>query len=219
MNEEKVLTTQSNQVTIVGEIVSDFKFSHEVFGEKFYEFNLSVKRFSGITDIIPCLVSERTICIFKNTTLSHVKINGRFRSYNKVIDDKSTLVLAVLVKDIELVDESSINPVNKENNMIILDSIIVKPPILRKTPLGRKIADVLVAVHRPYGNKSDYIPCICWSEIAQYVSTLSVGDKLKITGRIQSRQYVKTSPTGEMIDKTAYEVSVYSIDLDTHDEN
>ena len=192
---------KNNKVCITGEIVSDASFSHEVYGEGFYEFFVRVMRLSGQADILPVTVSERLIegaSLKKGKSISAI---GQFRSYNKLENGKSRLMLTVFVR--ELVDfEQDRNP-----NSILLSGYICKPPVYRTTPFNREIADILVAVNRAY-NKSDYIPCIAWGRNARFVKTLSVGERVAVSGRIQSREYQKKLSEDEVKIMTAYEVSV-----------
>ncbi len=192
---------KKNQVYISGEIVSDAKFSHEVYGEGFYEFFVRVLHLSGQADILPVTLSERLIqggMLGKGKTIFAL---GQFRSYNKIENGKSRLMLTVFVR--ELLEEMP----DKNPNSILLSGYICKPPIYRTTPFNREIADVLVAVNRAY-NKSDYIPCIAWGRNARFVKNLTVGDKIAISGRIQSREYQKKLSETEIKTMTAYEVSV-----------
>lgn len=194
-------TEKNNKVFLMGEIVSDATFSHEVFGEGFYEFFVRVPRLSGQEDILPVTLSERLI---QGATLAKGKsicAVGQFRSYNKLENGKSRLMLTVFVR--ELLDA----PPDKNPNNILLSGYICKPPIYRTTPFNREIADVLVAVNRAY-NKSDYIPCIAWGRNARFVKDLAVGDHIAISGRIQSREYQKKLSETETRTMTAYEVSV-----------
>ena len=195
------VTEKNNKVYVMGEIVSDAKFSHEVYGEGFYEFFVRVMRLSGQADILPVTLSERLIqggSLCKGKTICAL---GQFRSYNKIEGGKSRLMLTVFVR--ELLDDVP----NKNPNSILLSGYICKPPVYRTTPFNREIADVLVAVNRAY-NKSDYIPCIAWGRNARFVKTLCVGDKIAISGRIQSREYQKKLSETECRTMTAYEVSV-----------
>ncbi len=195
------VTEKNNRVYIAGEIVSDAKFSHEVYGEGFYEFFVRVLRLSGQADILPVTLSERLIqggMLGKGKTIFAL---GQFRSYNKIENGKSRLMLTVFVR--ELLEEMP----DKNPNSILLSGYICKPPIYRTTPFNREIADVLVAVNRAY-NKSDYIPCIAWGRNARFVKNLTVGDKIAISGRIQSREYQKKLSETEIKTMTAYEVSV-----------
>ena len=195
------VTEKNNRVQVTGEIVSDAVFSHEVYGEGFYEFFVEIKRLSGQADILPVTLSERLIqggMLAKGKTLCAV---GQFRSYNKLENGKSRLMLTVFVR--ELLEQTT----EKNPNNILLSGYICKPPVYRTTPFNREIADVLVAVNRAY-NKSDYIPCIAWGRNARFVKNLSVGDRVAISGRIQSREYQKRLSDTEVKTMTAYEVSV-----------
>ena len=194
-------TDKNNKVYICGEIVSDATFSHEVYGEGFYEFFVRVARLSGQADILPVTLSERLIqggMLCKGKTLCAI---GQFRSYNKIEGGKSKLMLTVFVR--ELLDELP----GKNPNSILLSGYICKPPVYRTTPFNREIADVLIAVNRAY-NKSDYIPCIAWGRNARFVKNLTVGDRIAVSGRIQSREYQKKFSETEIKTMTAYEVSV-----------
>lgn len=195
---------ENNQVIIMGEVASKFEFSHEVFGEGFYMVDIKVKRLSNSDDIIPLMVSERLIDVTKYFTGESIEATGQFRSYNKHEDEKNRLVLSVFVREILFVEEELDGT---KSNTIILDGYICKAPIYRKTPLGREIADLLLAVNRPYG-KSDYIPCICWGRNARFASSFQVGDHVQVLGRIQSREYVKRISDLESEKRVAYEVSV-----------
>ena len=194
-------TLENNRVFISGEIVSDATFSHEVYGEGFYEMTVAVKRLSGSLDELPVTVSERLIEENKLKRGATLSAFGQFRSYNKLVDGKSKLMLTVFIKEIVLEQEV------KNPNSIVLIGHICKRPIYRTTPFNREIADVLIAVNRSY-NKSDYIPCIAWGRNARFSKSLSVGDKIAISGRIQSREYQKKISETEVKTLTAYEVSI-----------
>lgn len=199
---------ENNQVTMMGEIVSAFQFSHEVFGEGFYMVELAVSRLSNYSDYIPLMVSERLIDTEQDYTGQFIRISGQFRSYNRHEEKKNRLVLSVFVRELEFLDEID---ENEKTNQIFLDGYICKPPVYRKTPLGREIADLLMAVNRPYG-KSDYIPCICWGRNARYASAVEVGGHVLIWGRIQSREYMKRISENETEKRIAYEVSVSKLE-------
>ena len=199
---------ENNQVTIMGEIVTPFTFSHEVFGEGFYMVEVSVRRLSNSQDQIPVMVSERLIDVSQDYTGEFIMVSGQFRSYNRHDEVKNRLVLSVFAREIEFVEEELDGA--KTNN-ILLDGYICKLPVYRKTPLGREIADLLLAVNRPYG-KSDYIPCICWGRNARYASSFEVGEHVHITGRIQSREYVKKLTEERTERRVAYEVSVSKLE-------
>ena len=208
---EKFMTDkmfENNQVSIVGEIVSEFTYSHEVYGEGFYMMEVSVKRLSDFVDYIPVMVSERIIDVESNMVGQFVYISGQFRSFNRHEERKNRLVLSVFAREIELLEPEE----EEEGNQIFLDGYICKEAIYRKTPLGREIADLLVAVNRSYG-KSDYIPCICWGRNASFASGFEVGTHVQIWGRIQSREYVKKISETKVEQRTAYEVSVSKIEI------
>lgn len=195
------LAEKNNQVFISGEIVSDAEFSHEVYGEGFYEMSVLVKRLSGQGDILPVTISERLIADRDLGVGVSINALGQFRSYNKLVNGKSKLMLTVFVR--ELLDETPI----KNPNCIVLTGYICKPPVYRTTPFNREIADILIAVNRSY-NKSDYIPCIAWGRNARFAKNLAVGEKIAVSGRIQSREYQKKITDDEVLTMTAYEVSI-----------
>ena len=202
---------ENNRVCIIGEIVSEFTFSHEVFGEGFYIANVSVNRLSDMVDVIPLMISERLIDVTKDYRGMKIEVAGQFRSYNRHEGTKNKLVLSIFVRELRFIEEDEMPEEQSKSNQIFLDGFVCKPPIYRKTPLGREIADVLVAVNRPYG-KSDYIPCICWGRNARFASTFEVGTHVQIWGRIQSRDYVKKLSETQVEQRTAYEVSVSKIE-------
>lgn len=192
----------TNIVTLCGVVETNPVLSHEIYGEKFYEVELKIKRLSEQFDIVPITVSER---LFSSSMLeigAEICVIGQFRSYNKIIDDKSKLMLTVFVREI-------VSCVPSPNN-IELYGYICKPPVFRTTPFNREICDLLIAVNRAY-NKSDYIPCIAWGRNARFVKYLSVGEQVVVFGRIQSRQYQKRINEEETVQKIAYEVSISKI--------
>lgn len=199
---------ENNQVIIMGKVVGDFTFSHEIFGEGFYMLDVEVARLSDSCDIIPLMISERLIDVEEDYKGAYVCVSGQFRSYNRHEEKHNRLVLSAFARELKfLEEEDSLAPVNQ----IFLDGYICKPPVYRKTPLGREIADLLLAVNRPYG-KSDYIPCICWGRNARYASAFEVGGHVLIWGRIQSREYMKRIGENETQKRIAYEVSVSKLE-------
>ena len=202
----------NNKLAITGKILEVPVFSHEVFGEGFYETKIEVKRLSEQVDILPITISERLIIEHDIKVGDIISVSGQFRSYNKLVDDKSRLMLTVFVREI-LDDEQMIS-----GNNIDIVGYICKPPVYRTTPFKREICDVLLAVNRAY-NKSDYIPCITWGRNARYIKNLPVGTRISLSGRIQSRVYQKTCSDGSVEDRTAYEVSVSKIALNTMHDN
>ena len=199
---------ENNQVTIMGEIASPFIFSHEVYGEGFYMVDVHVKRLSNSEDNIPLMISERLIDVSQDYTGEFIMVSVQFRSYNRHDEQKNRLVLSVFVREVEFIEEELDGA--KTNNMF-LNAYICKLPVYRKTPLGREIADLLLAVNRPYG-KSDYIPCICWGRNARFASGFEVGEHVQIIGRIQSREYIKKLTETETEKRVAYEVSVSKLE-------
>lgn len=194
----------NNRVYLSGTVESEPKFSHETFGEAFYEICLLVPRLSNNLDRVPVTVSEKLLSGGKFDIGKYVCIKGQFRSYNKLEDGKSKLMLTVFVREVcDFVED--MNP-----NVIEITGFICKSPIYRTTPFNREICDVLIAVNRAY-NKSDYLPCIAWGRNAKFVSELPVGAKVAIVGRIQSREYQKHLENGEVLNKIAYEVSINKI--------
>ena len=199
-------TLNNNQVVVAGEIASEFTFSHEIFGEGFYMVDLMVSRLSDAYDVIPLMVSDRLFDVNESHIGEKVMARGQFRSYNKHEETKNRLILSVFVREIEQLDYEDPDEDNRPNQ-IYLDGYICKAPVYRMTPLGREIADVLLAVNRAYG-KSDYIPCICWGRNARFAGKLQAGEHVAIWGRIQSREYQKRIDNDQVVSRVAYEVSV-----------
>jgi len=212
---------ENNHLVLVGKVTSDKRFSHEIYGEKFYIFDLAVPRLSGNADIIPITVSERLLSINELKIDSKIIVEGQFRSYNSYENERNRLVLTVFAKDIKFVEnqEEEIE-VSKDvvSNEVILNGYICKKPIYRQTPFGREISDLLLAVNRAY-NKSDYIPCIAWGRNARFCENIPVGTEVKIVGRVQSRTYEKKYDDGRVETKVAYEVSVSSLEVVNQDDN
>lgn len=192
----------NNKIYLEGKIVSEKEFSHEMYGEGFYTFDLEVMRLSDSVDILNITVSERLLTGVDISVGTDVVVDGQLRSYNKFMDGTNKLILTVFARNIEPCLEKSKNP-----NEIYLDGYICKEPVYRTTPFGREIADVLLAVNRAY-NKSDYIPTIAWGRNSRFCKMLEVGDNIRIWGRLQSREYQKKVSESEVIKKVAYEVSI-----------
>ena len=205
---------ENNKVTVIGTIVSGFTFSHAVFGEGFYLVDLLVNRLSEQADTIPLMISERLIDVTKDYRGCTMEASGQFRSYNRHEGTKNRLVLSVFVREVRFMEEFTDYT---KTNQIFLDGYICKEPVYRKTPLGREIADLLVAVNRPYG-KSDYLPCIAWGRNARYASGFGVGTRILIWGRVQSREYTKKVSETECENRVAYEVSVSKLECAEHAE-
>ncbi|GAA0864525.1 single-stranded DNA-binding protein [Paraclostridium tenue] len=199
------LKEDTNIVNLRGELEEELTFSHEIFGEKFYSTKIKIHRLSDTYDILPITISERLLQEINLNENNLIDVVGQLRSYNKNIDSKNKLVLTVFAREIKAVEEDT-----KDPNSIFLDGYICKNPIYRKTPLGREITDLLVAINRPY-NKSDYIPSIVWGRNAKFAKNLKVGDRIQMWGRVQSRDYEKKLDNGDVEKRVAYEVSISKI--------
>lgn len=234
---------ENNYLTLVGRVSSEKKFSHEIYGERFYSFDLTIPRLSGSADVIPVTASERLFTDEMLVDGTKLLIKGQFRSYNSYENERNRLILTVFAKDIEKLEDEEVEEVenneeveNDENseanetarkeafrkdyitNEVVLVGYICKKPIYRQTPFGREIADILLAVNRAY-NKSDYIPSIAWGRNARFCQNLEVGTQVKIVGRVQSRDYEKKLEDGTVLKKVAYEVSVGSLEVVKEAEN
>ena len=198
---------ENNTVLIAGTITEGCVFSHEVYGEGFYTFRISSERLSDKADILPVTISERLIDKELLQVGVKVDIVGQLRSYNNYGSKKNRLVLTIFAREVRLMEDTE----DKNENQIFLNGFICKAPVYRKTPFGREISDILVAVNRAY-NKSDYIPCIAWGRNARFISNLEVGANIKVWGRVQSRVYQKRMGE-EVEERVAYEVSVSKIEL------
>ena len=211
---------ENNYLTLVGEVTGEKRFSHEIYGEKFYFFDLSIKRLSGNADIIPITVSERIVNDEMLAIGKELLIKGQFRSYNSYENERNRLILTVFAKDIIEVEEPEESEMAKKDmitNEVVLVGYVCKKPIYRQTPFGREIADLLLAVNRAY-NKSDYIPSIAWGRNARFCQNLEVGTQVKIIGRVQSRTYEKKFEDGTSETKVAYEVSIGSLEVINSEE-
>ena len=208
--------SENNNLVLKGKIVSEKAYSHEIYGEKFYIFNLEVLRLSSTSDIIPITVSERLITNIDLIIGKQVEVEGQFRSYNNYENEKNRLVLTVFAKEIKYIEDESEE--DKVTNEVILVGYVCKKPIYRQTPFGREIADILLAVNRAY-NKSDYIPCIAWGRNARFCENMEVGTEVKITGRVQSRNYEKKYENGTVENRVAYEVSIASLEIVNKEDN
>ena len=201
--------SDNNVVVISGKVATDLKYSHEIYGEGFYQFFLDVPRLSDSSDSISVTISERLIGVQGLPPGTYVGIEGQFRSYNSFGENGNKLLLTVFARELNFFDDEN---QLRNSNKIYLNGFICKKPIYRSTPFGREITDLLVAVNRAY-NKSDYIPCISWGRNARFCSSLNVGDNIKIWGRIQSRAYQKKMPDGSAIARVAYEVSLSKLEI------
>lgn len=208
---------ENNIVKMLGTVESNPEFSHEVYGEGFYNFKILVKRLSDVYDTLVVTLSERIIDLNEIEKGVVIEVHGQIRSYNNYTSNirENKLLLNVFARHINILDDEESC---KHNNEVELIGFICKEPIYRSTPFGREIADALLAVNRHY-NKSDYIPCIIWGKNAKFVSKLEIGTKLKVWGRLQSRFYQKRLDNGELIDKNAYELSISKLEIVKSCEN
>ena len=197
---------QNNKIEISGIVSSESRFSHKIYGEEFYNFDISVERLSGSADMIPVTISERLFNKDELTVGKEIKIDGQIRSYNSSSESRNRLVISVFAREIYYGEGNN-------ENAVQLNGFICRKPVYRTTPMGREIADILIAVNRAY-NKSDYIPCIAWGRNARFVKNVQVGQNIVISGRIQSRKYNKKLPDDTMEIRTAYELSVGKIMFD-----
>lgn len=209
--EEKGLET--NSAVLIGVVLSPPVISHKSYGETFYSFSIGVDRKSGYRDVIQIIVSERLIWNLEFEPGDFVEILGQIRTYNEEQDGRNKLNVVVFAREFKRCDEDA--KIEHENK-INLEGFICKKPIGRISPLGREICDIMLAVNRMY-NKSDYIPCIAWGRNAGYASSLSVGTKIAVTGRIQSREYRKRDQENNITLKTAYEVSILKLESLTNE--
>ena len=210
---------ENNYLTLVGKVTGEKKFSHEIYGERFYIFNLEIPRLSGTSDLIPITISERLITEETLKEGQKLLVKGQFRSYNSYESEKNRLILTVFAKDVRIIIDEEENEEETEfvkkdviTNEVVLVGYICKKPIYRQTPFGREIADILLAVNRAY-NKSDYIPCIAWGRNARFCQNLEIGSRIKLVGRVQSRNYEKKHEDGTVEIRVAYEVSIGSLEV------
>jgi len=194
----------NNRIVAVGRLDGELELSHEVMNEPFYTGTLAVKRLSGTVDRLPVTIPGKLMGLLPQESCQ-LLMSGQVRSYNKVIDGAGRLMVTLFVQGITpSADNDTLNKVS-------LTGTLCKPPIYRSTPFGREICDMMLAVNRAFG-KSDYIPCIAWGRNAQYASRFSVGDRVRLTGRLQSREYQKLLESGEYMSRNAYEVSCFTLE-------
>ncbi len=209
---------ENNHLVLVGKIVSSQNYSHEIYGEKFYSFNLEVIRLSNNSDIIPITISERLLTDVDLSIGKEVEVEGQFRSYNNYENEKNRLILTVFAKEIREAEPHEEEKDGAITNEVTLVGYVCKKPIYRQTPFGREIADLLLAVNRAY-NKSDYIPCIAWGRNARFCQKIEVGTEVKVVGRVQSRTYEKKHEDGTVETRVAYEVSIASMEISEKEDN
>ena len=192
-----------NAVNLCGTLAGRPVFSHNSKNEEFYTFPLEIVRLSGNADIINIIADKRLLEASEISDGDFVEVSGEIRSYNNKSGEGRKLIISVLAKRISVTH-------GEDENSVILQGALCKPPVLRRTPMGRQICDMMLAVNRRYG-KSDYIPCIAWGQIAVAASELNVGDRIRLEGRLQSRKYIKTE-NGISTERIAYEVSAVNVE-------
>ncbi len=197
---------ESNLAELCGAVLTELKFSHKTYGEIFYTFVLGIERRSGYIDEINIMVSERLIFDNPPRINDYIEIKGQVRTYNEILEGRNKLNVVVFAKEIYTSENFGYN-----ENYVYLEGFLCKEPVKRTSPLGRDICDLMLAVNRMY-NKSDYVPCIAWGRNAGYAESLSVGTKLSIEGRIQSREYRKKLEDGTSETRKAFEVSIVKIE-------
>lgn len=200
---------ENNKVVITGFINAGFELNHVVFGKEFYKSHIVSYRESGTEDVIPVILQDRKMEQKPEDYINkYVRVEGEFRSHNFRDNQDRKKFLYVFAREIKIIERDY----KSDTNEIFLDGYLCKEPVYRKTPFGREIADVIFAVNR-FNKKTDYIPCIFWGRNARMISSAKVGTRLEVTGRMQSRNYVKKNPDGTSKNKTAYEVSVSSLEV------
>ena len=195
----------NNRIIAVGRLEGGLELSHEVMNEPFYTGTLLVKRLSGAVDRLPVTIPGKLMGALPEEADSQLLMTGQVRSYNKVVEGAGRLMVTLFAQSI------APSPDNDTLNKVTLTGALCKPPVYRYTPFGREICDMMLAVNRAFG-KSDYIPCIAWGRNAQYASRFGVGDRVRLTGRLQSREYQKLLESGEYLSRNAYEVSCFTLE-------
>jgi primosomal replication protein N len=192
----------NNVVRLCGSIADKPRFSHIGGADNYFSFPLDIERLSGFVDTVNIIVRQDMLEHLEIEDSRHLAVLGEMRSYNNKRGEGSRLVISVFAKELSFTDEDDMNAV-------CITGALCKKPNLRKTPMGRQICDIMLAVNRRYG-RSDYLPCIAWGRLAESTAELKVGDIITLEGRIQSRKYIKTE-NGIATERTAYEVSIVTL--------
>lgn len=196
---------RNNFARLRGTLAGPPVFSHENRQERFYRFPVRTQRLSGAEDTVNVLARERLLTETDLIAAPRIEVAGEVRTFNNQSGEGAKLVISLFARRIELSHEQG------DENTVLLTGTLCKDPVLRRTPLGRDICDLLVAVNRHYG-RSDYLPCLVWGERAHMAARWAVGDVVSLTGRLQSREYRKTAGDGTVTRRTAYEISVSEIE-------
>lgn len=197
----------SNRIVAVGRLEGPLSLSHEVMNEPFFTGTLLVKRLSGALDKLPLTIPGKLMAGGRLDDGRQFLVQGQVRSYNKVIDGAGRLMVTLFAQSLTETQE------NDTLNKVALSGALCRPPVYRSTPFGREICDMMLAVNRAFG-KSDYVPCIAWGRNAQYAARFKISDRVRVTGRLQSREYQKLLENGEYMVRMAYEVSAFTLEPD-----
>jgi primosomal replication protein N len=200
----------ANSITLRGSLRELPQFSHENHGRRFYRFYLEVPRLSGTVDTLPVIAEEALVHALDPSAGDQISVTGQIRSYNQRSDGVRHLIIFVFAASLTVEDGEPINDV-------ALEGLICKVPTFRRTPLGREICDVMLAVPRAF-RRADYLPCILWGRTALEISQCEVRDKIEICGRLQSRQYTKLTEDGPTT-RTAYEISALTAQVLTEEDS
>ena len=195
----------NNRIIATGKLEGELTLSHEVMNEPFYTGTLAVRRLSGTIDRLPITIPGKLMALLPEDREKLLLVSGQVRSYNKVVDGAGRLMVTLFAQGLQETAE------NDTLNRVTLTGALCKPPVYRSTPFGREICDMMLAVNRAFG-KSDYIPCIAWGRNAQYAARFGVGDHVRLTGRLQSREYQKLMENGDYLVRNAYEVSSFTLE-------
>ena len=196
-----------NKIVLRGEAAGEPAFSHRNHGVDYYLLPLRVPRLSGTDDVLNVVTADPDPAVWAQGRW--VSLQGEVRSYNNRTGTGSKLVITVLARSAQAEE------LEEGENRLVLAGALCRRPTARRTPLGREICDLLLAVNRPYG-RADYLPCIAWGSLAAHCGALEVGDKLRLEGRLQSRRYHKLID-GEQVERTAFEISIMNL-LDGADD-
>lgn len=195
----------NNRITLRGSLQTLPEFSHENHGRRFFRFMLEVPRLSGAVDVLPVIAEENILGQLDPCGGEMLTVSGQVRSHNLRVDGARRLQIFVFATSVTAEDGEPINEV-------AVEGALCKEPIYRRTPLGREICDVMLAIPRAF-HRADYLPCILWGRIAQQVSACHTSDRICIQGRLQSRVYSKLTPEG-LIERTAYEISALTAQVE-----
>lgn len=191
-----------NRALLCGRLEGEPAFSHTNHGARYYLLPLTIRRLSGAEDRLNVMATEQQLEGLDLRREEPLTVRGEVRTFNNRSGMGNRLVVSVFARELE-------QRMGEDENLLALSGTICKPPTLRTTPLGRTICDMILAVNRRYG-RADYLPCIAWGSLAHHCGALSVGDPLRLTGRLQSRTYTKLLE-GRMEERTAFEVSIMSL--------